>query len=209
MLALEDSNPELVKEWHPTKNRLLSISDVSAHTSKKVWWVCDKGHEWEAPVSNRSGVKRSGEKTGCPVCANRRLLQGFNDLATTYPHLAEEWHRFKNSFGSNEVLAVSTKKVWWVCSKGHEWEAQVRARTRMKGTGCPYCAGNKVITGITDLATINPSLAKQWDKEKNGNLDPSQVLPSSMVKVWWMCENGHSVQATVNYRSRNNCGYCF
>ena len=31
----------------------------------------------------------------------------------------------------------NTKKVWWRCKKGHEWEAVISSRTA--GRGCPYC----------------------------------------------------------------------
>ncbi|MBQ04335.1 hypothetical protein CL673_06465 [Candidatus Bathyarchaeota archaeon] len=29
------------------------------------------------------------------------------------------------------------RKIWWRCSRGHEWEAAVASRIR--GTGCPDC----------------------------------------------------------------------
>ena len=41
-----------------------------------------------------------------------------------------------------ELTHGSGKKVWWKCSKGHEWKAACCSRTR--GNGCPYCAGKKV-----------------------------------------------------------------
>ncbi|MBQ6059403.1 MAG: zinc-ribbon domain-containing protein, partial [Clostridia bacterium] len=42
--------PELVKEWHPTKNGTLKPYEIMPGTHKKVWWKCDKGHEWQAEV---------------------------------------------------------------------------------------------------------------------------------------------------------------
>ena len=59
-LAVKD--PQLAKEWHSTKNGDLSPKDVFHHSGKKVWWVCDRGHEWQAIINNRA----SG--TGCPYC---------------------------------------------------------------------------------------------------------------------------------------------
>jgi len=35
----------------------------------------------------------------------------------------------------------SEKKVWWICSKKHEWKSTVKDRTR--GRGCPYYSGKK------------------------------------------------------------------
>jgi len=64
--CLVTTNPELAKEWHPTKNGNLTPIDVTSGSGKKVWWKCDKGedHEWEAVANNRF----YGEKTNCPYC---------------------------------------------------------------------------------------------------------------------------------------------
>lgn len=61
-------NPELAKEWHPTKNGNLTPFDVFANTNQYIWWLCPTcGHEWRAKGSNRNANKR-----GCPHCANCR-----------------------------------------------------------------------------------------------------------------------------------------
>ncbi len=105
------------------------------------------------------------------------------------------------------VAAGSIKKVWWKCSKGHEWKAVIGSRS--KGAGCPMCAGQKAIEGVNDLATLNPKLAKEWDYEKNGNLFPSQFKPNSGKKVWWKCNKGHEWQTTISHRSLGNgCPVC-
>ena len=57
--------PDLVKEWHPTKNGTLTPMDVAPYSNKKVWWICGKGHEWEAHISNRS------KGIGCPYCSGK------------------------------------------------------------------------------------------------------------------------------------------
>ncbi len=60
--------------------------------------------------------------------------------------LIKEWNYEKNTdFDIDNITSGSSKKVWWICSKGHEWEAVVHTRT--KGVGCPYCAGKKAIKG--------------------------------------------------------------
>ena len=61
-------NPELAKEWHPTKNGSLTPFDVFASTNQYIWWLCHVcGHEWKAKGSNRNVNKRD-----CPKCANCR-----------------------------------------------------------------------------------------------------------------------------------------
>ena len=101
----------------------------------------------------------------------------------------------------------SDKKVWWKCSKGHEWEATIINRN--KGTGCPYCASQKILRGYNDLQTVNPDLAKEWNYNKNFGLTPMDVMPNSGKKVWWKCVNGHEWQATIAHRNDGSgCPYC-
>ena len=101
----------------------------------------------------------------------------------------------------------SHKNVWWKCSKGHEWEATISNRN--KGKGCPYCSGRYAIKGESDLQTVNPTLAKEWNYNKNDNLTPSDVMPNSHKNVWWICSKGHEWQAAIDSRSRGNgCPIC-
>jgi hypothetical protein len=78
-------NPELSKEWHPTKNGKLTPSDIVAVSSKKVWWKCAKGHEYLAtPTSRKRG-------DGCRDCAKIRIKDGFtfDSLTEAYYYLSE------------------------------------------------------------------------------------------------------------------------
>ena len=195
-------NPELAKEWHPTKNGELTPSDVKVGSSLKVWWVCNKGHEWQAVISKRT------DGQNCPICGNKKLLQGFNDLQTLYPALSEEWHPTKNEdLTPSDVVIGSHKLVWWKCNKGHEWQAEVYRR--VAGSGCPYCSGRVAISGENDLGTLRPDLAKEWHPTKNGDLTPSDVKISSGLSVWWLCEKGHEWKTHVASRSRGSgCPYC-
>ena len=127
-------NPELAKEWNVEKNYPLKASDVSCKTSKKFWWKCSKGHEWEATPNNRN----SG--TGCPYCAGRLPIKGETDLETLFPEIASEWNYDKNNgLYPCDFTYGSSKKVWWICDKGHEWESSIAHRTG--GRGCPICKG--------------------------------------------------------------------
>ena len=79
---------------------------------------------------------------------NRRVLVGANNLATKYPKVAAEWHPAKNNgLLPSQVAAGSGRKVWWLCSQGHEWEVAVDKRT-CQGRGCPVCAGKRVLAGF-------------------------------------------------------------
>ena len=133
---LASQYPDVAKIWNNEKNGSLSPTDVVYGSGKKVWWVCGKGHEWEAPIA--AIVKGHS----CPVCKNRKVISGVNDLKTTNPELASEWNYEKNgSLTPNQIVAGSPKTVWWKCKKGHEWQASIVSRN--KGHYCPICDTNK------------------------------------------------------------------
>ena len=200
---LATTHLELAKQWHPTKNNNLSPENVTFGSCEKVWWLCEKGHEWETTPNSRVSNNSS-----CPYCSNQKVLKGFNDLVTTHPELAKQWHPIKNENLNPENLTFgSTKKVWWLCEHGHEWDAIIG--NRAKGTGCPYCTNQKVLKGFNDLATTHPELAKQWHPTKNDDLKPHDVLYGSPKKVWWLCEHGHDWQTTIASRADGRgCPYC-
>jgi DNA-directed RNA polymerase subunit RPC12/RpoP len=198
--CLNTINPALSREWHPTKNGSLTPNDIMPYSNKKIWWICKKGHEWEAAIDSRSNG------TGCPYCSGK-AVNNENCLNTVNPALSREWHPTKNgSLTPNDVMPYSSKKVWWICQKGHEWEAAIDSRSN--GTGCPYCSG-KAVNNENCLNTINPALSREWHPTKNGSLTPNDVMPYSSKKVWWLCENGHSWEAIISNRSHSNgCPYC-
>lgn len=128
--------PELADQWHPTKNGALCPESVTAYSNKKVWWLCERGHDYQAAISDRAKGK------GCPYCAGRKIWKGFNDLTTLDPELAEQWHPKLNGDLTPEMVTLgSHKKVWWQCPVGHIWKAVVASRAGKQRTGCPVCAG--------------------------------------------------------------------
>ena len=189
-------------EWNYEKNGDLNPLELMAFSNRKVWWKCEKGHEWEATISSRTAGN------GCPYCAGTKVWKGFNDLATLNPELAKEWHPTRNGTMTPDTISAGTHmKAWWVCEKGHEWQASIASRAT--GRGCPYCKGRKAWKGFNDLATVNPELAKEWHPEKNNNLTPFDVTAGSDKKIWWRCKHGHEWQATISSRVRGNgCPYC-
>ena len=203
-MTLLDTLADKAALWHPERNGQLTPADISFGSRKRVWWRCERGHEWQAKVYS---VVSDG--CGCPYCAGKLPIPGETDLATTHPDIARLWHN-KNGPSPCQVSAGSQKKAWWLCPQGHAWEAAISS-VALDGCSCPYCAGKRAIPGQTDLATIFPSIAQQWDSERNGQLTPREVLPSGHDKVWWLCEKGHSYQAVIFSRTRENgtgCPYC-
>lgn len=203
--GIRDSHPQLISEWHPTKNSGVDLSTVTAGLNKKFWWLCTKGHEWQAVVSSRA------RGATCPYCSGVYPWQGETDLATTHPDLAKDWHPTKNGdLLPSQVLAGYSSKVWWRCKNGHDWE--IAPANRKLGSGCPYCAGTKTWAGFNDLQTLYPSVAAEWHPTLNGLLQPSQVTGKSNKSVFWMCpiDNRHYWKDSVNHRTSmgRNCAVC-
>lgn len=195
--------PDIARQWHPTKNGIMTPDQVSPGSHRPVWWQCAHGHEWKALVKSRV------EGSGCPICTNRVVIPGINDLCTTAPELAKQWHPEKNGdLTPEQVLSGSTRKVWWRCARGHEWQANIHSR--VAGRGCPVCTGKTIIPGENDLESYYPELARQWIRERNGALTPDGVSIYSNKRVWWRCKMGHEWQSAVSVRTtrRSGCPYC-
>lgn len=129
-------------------------------------------------------------------------------LQVLYPDLATEWHPERNGdLTPRHVTAGSNRKVWWRCSvdPAHEWEAIVQSRVR--GNGCPYCAGQRA-TPATCLRSLHPAVANEWHPSKNGTLTPCDVLAGSAKKVWWRCSASPLHEWKAEIRSRSRGGGC-
>lgn len=193
--------PDKAVEFNAIKNGIVAEM-ITAGSNKKVWWQCDKGHEWETRVADRI---RSSQ--GCPYCLGQKAIIGVNDLKTVNPQLATEWHYGKNlKIDILSVMDSTRKKVWWLGSCGHEWEAAVYNRKR--GTGCPYCTGRKVLVGFNDAITINPDIKNFWDYGKNSK-NPENYTGSSTYKAFLLCNKGHSWQAAIySFKRGSRCPVC-
>ena len=223
--SLAVCNPEVASEWHPVRNGTLTPDKVSKSTNKKVWWLGKCGHEWLMAVSDRTSkasIRKDGKKhkpQGCPYCNSKRILIGFNDLQTTNPELASEWHPTKNgTLQSSDVQAGSNRQVWWLGKCGHEWQASINSRNG-RNLGCPYCSHHRVLSGFNDLATHRPDIAEEWNYKKNEGLTdkkgndistPDKVTYASGHKVWWKCNCcNHEWQASIADRKQNHgCPVC-
>lgn len=200
--CLAHGRDDLLMQWHVSKNGDLTPDSVSYGSHKKIWWRCEKGHEWQS-----AAYVRAEKRGGCPYCAGKSIAPG-QDFASLYPDIAVQWHPDKNGKAQpDQYLPGSHTSVWWRCGQGHEWKAAIKSR--VEGSNCPYCSGRAVLPGENDLKTVAPLLARQWHPTKNGNLRPTQVLPGSARKVWWRCERGHEWQAEVYSRTAGKgCPVC-
>jgi hypothetical protein len=189
-VPLSSTHPEIASQafgWNPDL--------VSRGSRKKLAWKCDLGHVWDAQPNDRTGAR-----SGCPVCANRIVLAGFNDLATTNPEIAAQAH----GWDPQKVMGGSSVNLEWVCKKGHIWRSTPVSRVRQT-TGCLVCLGKQVTQGFNDLVTTHPEIAIQahgWD--------PTKVIAGSNKRLLWKCNLGHEWRAQPNSRtgSQSGCPVC-
>lgn len=199
------SNATLMKDWDWERNAPIGYDPdtISQGSHKMVWWVCSRGHSYAATAKNRVAG------TGCPYCAGKKVLIGFNDLGTRYPQVAKDWHCEMNGEQTPSTVTFgSNKKVWWKCEVCNGvYETQIANRT-LRGSSCPYCAHQKVLTGYNDLQTLFPELSAEWS-EHNTCL-PSEVSPYSKKKVLWKCALGHAeyLMAIQQRTNRQGCPVC-
>ena len=180
----ETKHPTLAREadgWDP--------KSVIAGSAVFRDWKCSLGHRYRAKVSSRDA-----SNSGCPYCANQKVLPGFNDLATTHPELASQ----ADGWDPTEIISGS-KKVNWICSEGHRTSASIT--NRKSGSDCRVCTNQEVLFGFNDLETKFPKIAAEAD-----GWDPRRIFPKSNSRKTWKCSEGHSWVATVGSRTGLNAG---
>lgn len=212
--------PTLATEWHPSKNGTLKPEMIMPSSHDKVWWLCPKcGYEYPAAPSKRTREN----PTGCPVCANRVIIPGINDLATLRPDLTCEWHPSKNgNLKPTEIAPNYSKKVWWKCAAcGHEYPKTPNKRVSA-GQGCTECSKKSVAQnlhkkalriGVNDLASQHPELLNEWDYEANVGLPYPQdiTVGNNSIYINWRCSTcGYKWSATAYSRThlKTGCKKC-
>jgi hypothetical protein len=183
---LATTHPKIAMELNK-----LDPTKFTRGSGERVEWKCSKGHIWNATIGSRTS-----NRSGCPFCSQTKFKEGFNDLKTLEPQLAQEafkWNPSKFSRG-----AKIKKK--WKCPRNHIYEATISDRA-IKKSGCPYCAGNSVLKGFNDLATTHRDLVKEVS-----GWDPSKVIAGSGKPLSWKCQEGHIWKASPQSRALKGTG---
>ena len=193
--CLATLNPELAKEWHPTKNGKLTPYDVGAGSGKVVWWRCQKGedHIWRGSILKRNNGR------GCPVCAGRKVVKS-NSLAILNPELTKEWHPTKNKdFTPYDVRPGSNIKIWWQCLKrpDHVWRTSVTERRR--GTGCPICNDSSSVPELRIYSELKSIFQSTQHRANLKGYEVDVYIPEIQVGVeydgaYWHRDNIHKDQ---------------
>ena len=172
------SNEDLLKDWDYSMNKMLP-SEVTSNANIYVYWKCHKcGYRWKAKLSNRSNGK------GCPCCSNKVVAPGINDLTTTHPELAKEWHPTRNgTLKPSDVTYGMGKKIWWLCPAGHEYQATLLHRSAKIGTNCPICNSGRQ-TSFREQAVyyyvrkLYPDAINRYKPDNFGKFELDIYIPS-------------------------------
>jgi hypothetical protein len=149
-------------------------------------------------------------KTGCPICAKGRSRR-HPTIAEGRPDLLDEWGN-NPGLDPTTLTLGSNRRVQWRCriDPRHKWTTAVQNRALHRRTGCPYCAGQRVLPDRS-LQALNPELAAELHPDKNGDLTADMLAPRSHQRVWWRCARcGYEWETPVSYRDRGGgCMRCF
>jgi hypothetical protein len=138
---LETVGRAFVAEWDSPANldeyMLDSPHQIKWTDERRIHWICSsEGHSFrQAPYM------RVTRGSSCPVCQNKTIKQGFNDLGSLYPELAQEWSYLRNDgLLPSQIAPKSGQTVFWECPVGHPPYPSTPWNRTQAETGCPECS---------------------------------------------------------------------
>lgn len=133
-------------------------------------------------------------------------MLGKNDLSTTHPQLAKEWHPTLNGdLKPTQVTYGSGKKVWWLCPENHEYQATVLHRS--SGTSCSVCNSGRQ-TSFAEQATyyyvkkIYPDAINKYTASFLGKLELDIFIPSIKLAIEYDGEAWHKADKVSRERKK-------
>ena len=204
--CINNNRQDLLDEFDAEKNDI-TPKDIAFDSTKKVWWKCK--------IDNYSYLNSPNARTGhyasgCPLCNNKVVVSGVNDFLTLYPDDAKLWDDTKNGDKKPYMYLPTSKEVFcFKCDRNHSFTSSIYNLVNKK-TVCPICAKTRIIKGYNDIFTLYPYLEKEWDYDKNINIDPYKLSKSSRKKIYLKCSSNHSYLTTIFNRINNKsiCPYC-
>jgi hypothetical protein len=131
----------------------------------------------------------------CPDCQKEHNARTGENICRTNPSIAAQWHPRRN------VTKRPAEDAWWVCDFGHEYPMRIERRTA--GGGCSVCARRRLVPGVTDLATQEPVMVREFHPYPNGPLEPHEIFPRRCTTA------RHVTHQTVQHRRQSaGCTAC-
>ena len=196
---------------------------VFVNQNRKTLYVCTKpgcGHDFEAvPYSINAG-------SGCPFCASQKLcgkeeclVCWSKSLASKADDLAARCLEYCGSEDAKTVFVNQNRKTLYVCTKpgcGHDFEAVPYSINA--GSGCPFCASQKLcgkeeclVCWRKSVASKEGDLAARYLKY-SGSEDARTVFINQNRKMLFTCttrECDHDFEASPNsINAGSGCPFC-
>ena len=197
---------DLLDEFDSEKNNI-TPKDIKYNSTKKVWWKCKVcGYSYLVSVNARTNYYSSG----CPLCKNKVVEKGVNDLETLYPIITTLWDYEKNGDKKPYMyLPTSNETFCFKCNKKHLFTSKIDNLVKTNFI-CPICAKRKIYVGYNDIFTLYPNIEKEYDKELNKDIDPYKLTKSSKKKIYFRCRKNHVYISSIYNKINKNelCPYC-
>ena len=194
--------PVISKDYDEEKNGN-TAGDVLI-TNRPVYFKCKNGHSFKRPIIQH--IKSNGK---CPVCANKRIEKGINDLATTNPEIATLLSP-NNERKADTLLPSFKLKVAWICPTCNgEYYAPVEDMVNGLAE-CPYCNNQRPLAGVNTLKALYPEIAEHLSP--NNDFTADEILPTRYKSVKWICPTcGGEYSASVKDMIEGvvECPYCY
>lgn len=116
-------------------------------------------------------------------------------------HLHES-HYVGSGKSTGRTRTVTTHTTRYACGNGHVFSGSPgKLALDDAGSGCAQCDGS--------LGLMHPSIAADWDWERNGTRTPYDVRPHDAVRIEWVCGEGHEQRRAVQRRvASGGCTVC-
>ena len=214
---LKDRFPEIFSELDVPRNIKefpnVDLNKITYGSGIKLYFKCPNCHSYLTSVHSRTNMKSS-----CPICANREVLFGFNDLYTwckknNREDILESWDYEKNKITPKEITYGSCKKYWFKCKYGHSWETSLDNIIR-PNQSCPICSNKVKVKGMNDFEAYCHQhnleyLLDEWDYDEN-KCSPSDIFVENKKYYNWVCSRGHKYKARLTHRTldKSGCPIC-
>lgn len=197
--------PSLLNEWSEAN----TSDSTRLLKNYEYLWKCPQGHDYSLKL-----VLRIERELKCPYCSGRRILTGFNDVATTDPDIARKFSE-NSPYSPTELTRGSKRKVRLLCDKEHEYEQTMKNAAILR-RGCPYCSGYSKKKGYNDLQTMLPEIAEEYSLDNIIPVEDIWAISSEeyCINVKWVCRKNknHVWNGVLNQRIKNKlidfCPYC-
>jgi len=220
--------------WDYEKNKDIQPCNITKSSGKKCWFICEKGHSFDASLGHISSEK---EPRWCSICNGTgvEVLEHYPERSfASHPRAVYFSKTLNGVLTPNQLFLGTNDKYWFDCECGHSFYSSIQHVTR--GRWCGYCCNppKKLCENNMDkhcISCYNKSFAsyKQcinncdeseekcnhklkvdcWDITEN-KIESSCVFKGDNDKYWFKCyECNHNFQQQLNVTTQGSwCPYC-